>query len=78
VDDNDPFVVAGQRLRSRLLVGTGKFAAHHVMRDAVLASGTELVTVALRRVDLAGVAPCVAKRVTKPIRNREAPAPART
>ena len=28
--------------------------------------------------DMAGVAPCVAKRVTKPIRNREAPAPART
>src|SRR5215213_7785067 len=48
----DPFVVAGQRLGSRLLVGTGKFAAHHVMRDAVLASGTEIVTVALRRVDL--------------------------
>ena len=49
---DDPFLVAGQRLRSRLLVGTGKFAAHGVMRDAVLASGTELVTVALRRVDL--------------------------
>src|SRR4051794_11165231 len=48
----DPFVVAGQRLGSRLLVGTGKFAAHAVMRDAVLASGTEVVTVALRRVDL--------------------------
>ena len=48
----DPFVVAGTRLSSRLLVGTGKFAAHPVMRDAVLASGTSLVTVALRRVDL--------------------------
>lgn len=48
----DPFVVAGQRLGSRLLVGTGKFAAHEVMRDAVLASGAEIVTVALRRVDL--------------------------
>ena len=48
----DPFVVAGTRLSSRLLVGTGKFSAHPVMRDAVLASGTNLVTVALRRVDL--------------------------
>jgi thiazole synthase len=47
----DPFEVAGQRLGSRLLVGTGKFAAHEVMRDAVLASGAEIVTVALRRVD---------------------------
>ena len=50
--DHDPFLVAGTRLASRLLVGTGKFAAHPVMRDAVLASGTSLVTVALRRVDL--------------------------
>ena len=45
-------MVAGQRLESRLLVGTGKFSAHPVMRAAVLASGTSLVTVALRRVDL--------------------------
>src|SRR5918997_6240679 len=50
--EHDPFVVAGERLGSRLLVGTGKFAAHTVMRDAVLASGAEIVTVALRRVDL--------------------------
>ena len=48
----DPFVVAETRLSSRLLVGTGKFSAHPVMRAAVLASGTNLVTVALRRVDL--------------------------
>lgn len=40
------------QLGSRLLVGTGKFASHTVMRDAVLASGSEVVTVALRRVDL--------------------------
>jgi thiazole synthase len=49
---SDMLTVAGQRLRSRLLVGTGKFSAHAVMRDAVLASGSEVVTVALRRVDL--------------------------
>jgi thiazole synthase len=49
---HDPFVVAGRELGSRLLVGTGKFAGHEVMRDAVLASGSEVVTVALRRVDL--------------------------
>ena len=46
----DPLTIAGQVLGSRLLVGTGKFASHQVMRDAVLASGTEIVTVALRRV----------------------------
>lgn len=44
--------IAGKEFKSRLLVGTGKFASHEVMRDAVDASGTEIVTVALRRVDL--------------------------
>jgi thiazole synthase len=48
----DALVIAGRSFGSRLLVGTGKFAAHAVMRDSVLASGAEIVTVALRRVDL--------------------------
>ena len=45
-------VIAGRSYTSRLLVGTGKFRSHQVMRDALLASGAEVVTVALRRVDL--------------------------
>ncbi|WP_018635858.1 thiazole synthase [Parafrankia elaeagni] len=48
----DPFRVAGTTYASRLLVGTGKFASHQVMRDALIASGADIVTVALRRVDL--------------------------
>lgn len=52
VDAADPFVVADRTLASRLLVGTGKFASHDIMRDALDASGAEVVTVALRRVDL--------------------------
>lgn len=48
----DPLVVAGVAYASRLLLGTGKFASHALMREAVLASGTSVVTVALRRVDL--------------------------
>ena len=48
----DPLVIAGRSFTSRLLVGTGKFRSHAVMRDALLASGSEIVTVALRRVDL--------------------------
>ncbi len=48
----DPLVIAGRAYASRLLVGTGKFRAHAVMRDALLASGAEIVTVALRRVEL--------------------------
>ena len=49
-----PLVIAGREFRSRLLVGTGKFPSPESMRDALAASGTELVTVALRRADLSG------------------------
>ena len=49
---SDPLVIAGRPFRSRLIVGTGKFGSYHVMRDAIAASGTAMVTVALRRVDL--------------------------
>jgi thiazole synthase len=46
--------IADREFSSRLLVGTGKFASNELMRDALVASGTELVTVALRRADLSG------------------------
>ena len=48
---DDPLVIAGRSFASRLIVGTGKFGSFDVMRDALDASGTEIVTVALRRVD---------------------------
>jgi thiazole synthase len=48
----DPLVIADRTFGSRLIVGTGKFGSFDVMRTALEASGTELVTVALRRVDL--------------------------
>ncbi len=54
---SDPLRIAGREFRSRLLVGTGKFHSPVVMREAVDASGTEIVTVALRRVDLDSVEP---------------------
>jgi len=47
-----PLVVAGQELGSRLIVGTGKYADNTVMLEALRASGTSMVTVAVRRVDL--------------------------
>src|SRR3954447_18686317 len=46
--------IADREFTSRLLVGTGKFASNELMRDALEASGTEIVTVALRRADLSG------------------------
>jgi thiazole synthase len=47
-------VIAGREFRSRLFLGTGKFSAPEMMRDALEASGAEMVTVALRRADLSG------------------------
>lgn len=49
-----PLIIAGREFRSRLILGTGKFSSPEAMRDALAASGTELVTVALRRADLTG------------------------
>ena len=51
---NPPLVIAGRTFSSRLLLGTGKFASNELMRDTLEASGTEIVTVALRRADLSG------------------------
>ena len=45
-----PFVIAGVKFSSRLFVGTGKFSSGDVMRASLAAAGTQLVTVALRRV----------------------------
>ena len=49
---SDPLVIAGRTFRSRLIVGTGKYPSHAVMADAHLASGADMVTVAVRRVNL--------------------------
>jgi len=51
---NQPLVIAGKTFASRLILGTGKFSAPETMRDALAASGTAMVTVALRRADLTG------------------------
>jgi len=44
--------IAGKTFNSRLFTGTGKFSSSALMEDALLASGSELVTVALKRVDV--------------------------
>src|SRR5688572_16419955 len=51
---NDPLVIAGREFTSRLLLGTGKFPSSRSMADAAVAAGSEIVTVALRRVDITG------------------------
>src|SRR5436190_17458293 len=51
---NRPLTIADHEFRSRLILGTGKFSSPEAMREALEASGTEIVTVALRRADLSG------------------------
>jgi thiazole synthase len=53
----DPLTIAGRTLHSRLLLGTGGFPSLTLLAEAIRASATELVTVALRRVDLSPTHP---------------------
>ncbi|MDT8420622.1 MAG: thiazole synthase [Desulfuromonadales bacterium] len=48
----DELVIAGRSFRSRLMIGTGKFSSNQAMLSAMVASECEIVTVALRRVDI--------------------------
>jgi thiazole synthase len=47
-----PLLIAGRAFRSRLIVGTGKYSSHLVMAQAHEASGADMVTVAVRRVNI--------------------------
>jgi thiazole synthase len=48
---SDPLVIAGREFRSRLFLGTGKFPSNLALTETIAASATEMVTVALRRID---------------------------
>jgi len=50
--ENDYLEIAGRKFKSRLLIGTGKYASFEETRDALEKSGAEIVTVAVRRVNL--------------------------
>jgi thiazole synthase len=56
---DDGWALGARSFRSRIIVGTGKYASIDETRDAIAASGAEMVTVALRRVDLSSGAPTV-------------------
>ncbi len=49
---DDPLIIAGRTFASRLIVGTGKYASHALMKKAHEASGADMVTVAVRRVNI--------------------------
>ena len=45
-------IIAGHEFDSRLFLGTGKFSSNEIMEQAILASGTQMVTVAMKRIEL--------------------------
>jgi thiazole synthase len=55
--DDDPLVIAGRTFTSRLFMGTGRFVSPAVLRQALEASGTEMVTVAIRMTGVDGSGP---------------------
>lgn len=48
----DKLIIAGREFESRLFLGTGKFSNNEVMEQSLLASGTQMVTVAMKRIEL--------------------------
>ncbi len=52
MNTQDPFIIAGRTFNSRLMIGTGKFPSNDALHQAIEASGADIITVALRRVDL--------------------------
>lgn len=49
---NDILTIGGREFSSRLFVGTGKFSSNDLMRRAIEASGSQMVTMAMKRIDM--------------------------
>jgi thiazole synthase len=58
---DSPFVIAGRTFSSRLIIGTGKYSSHAIMARAHEASGADMVTVAVRRVNISDRSPAFAE-----------------
>lgn len=48
----EKLIIAGKEFNSRLFLGTGKFSSNELMEESILASGSEMVTVAMKRIDM--------------------------
>ncbi len=62
----DELTIRGKKFTSRLFTGTGKFGDHMLMEQALLASGSELVTVALKRMNIEGDDDDILKHLSHP------------
>ncbi|AWH75222.1 thiazole synthase [Dokdonia sp. Dokd-P16] len=63
---NDILKIADKEFSSRLFTGTGKFSADHLMTEALIASESELITVALKRVDVANEEDTMLQSIMRP------------
>ena len=52
IDNMKPLIIAGREFNSRLFLGTGKFSSNALMEESIVASSTEMVTVAMKRIGL--------------------------
>jgi len=52
MQEDDSFLIGGKRFSSRLIVGSGKYPSFQTTRDATIAAGAEMITVAVRRVNI--------------------------
>lgn len=62
----DNLIIAGREFTSRLFVGTGKFRSNREMAEAIEASGTQMVTLAMKRVDMSDPADDMLAHVRRP------------
>ena len=62
----EKLIIAGKQFNSRLFLGTGKFSSNEVMEKAILASGTEMVTVAMKRIELEDEDDAMMKHIIHP------------
>ncbi|MDY3847413.1 MAG: thiazole synthase [Prevotella sp.] len=62
----EKLIIAGKEFTSRLFLGTGKFASNDIMADAIAASETEMVTMAMKRIDLNDDNDDMLKHIAKP------------
>lgn len=60
------FIIGGRTFSSRLFVGTGKFASNTLMAEAIATSGTEMVTVAMKRIDMSDRNDDMLRHITRP------------
>ena len=62
----EKLIIAGKEFGSRLFLGTGKFNSNEIMEKAILASGSEMVTVAMKRIELDDKEDNMLKHITHP------------